>query len=328
MSTLGRSTGDPHGTDASRGLTAGRRGSIPRTSSRSSPVEYSLNVQEAVTALCPQSSCPRGRESVVDRVEFLLTNISTHYVKSACQEHRGVLRGTCSSMPSGRGKTVSRSSSGGFREPSQRGRFTSCTSCSRTHRSSSFHLDTATGQRRSRGSTTGAGTTTRGSCFRATSDTCSRSRTQTSSSGDLSAASKRRPLRPRASRGRGGSRCELPSRGQSTRVTGTNVGDIANVPLFVKYPNQDDGGTADSRAARTVDILPTIADVLGVHMPWRVHGTSLLSSPPRRREAAVGGTDGTTSFATGRGEATDAMRRCLARRRSSAEVATRSIESA
>ena len=76
-------------------------------------------------------------------------------------------------------------------------------------------------------------------------------------------------------------------------ATETNFADIANVPLFVKYPHQRDG-RIDSRAARTVDILPTIADVLGVRLPWRVGGTSLLSRPPTRDEAAVTRVDGAT----------------------------------
>ena len=40
------------------------------------------------------------------------------------------------------------------------------------------------------------------------------------------------------------------------------LADIAGVPLFVKYPGQKQG-RVDPRYAKTIDILPTIADVLG-----------------------------------------------------------------
>ena len=60
-----------------------------------------------------------------------------------------------------------------------------------------------------------------------------------------------------------------------------NLADLAFVPLFVKLPGQQDGG-ADDSFARTVDVLPTIADVLGVDLPWDVDGRSLASGdlPP------------------------------------------------
>ena len=64
-------------------------------------------------------------------------------------------------------------------------------------------------------------------------------------------------------------------------VTMSNIADIANMPLFVKYPNQTRRGV-DSRLVRTVDILPTIADVLGTQIPWEVDGVSLLGPIPKR----------------------------------------------
>jgi hypothetical protein len=78
-----------------------------------------------------------------------------------------------------------------------------------------------------------------------------------------------------------------------------NVADIAGVPLFVKYPRQEHG-RVDPRYAKTIDILPTIADVLGVRLPWPVDGRSLSerqvtravmvgrrSDPPMRASAAA-----------------------------------------
>jgi hypothetical protein len=58
--------------------------------------------------------------------------------------------------------------------------------------------------------------------------------------------------------------------------------DIADTPLLVKLPGSRTGGY-DDRHVRTVDILPTIADVLGVRLPWPVAGRSILhgSGPAR-----------------------------------------------
>lgn len=57
-------------------------------------------------------------------------------------------------------------------------------------------------------------------------------------------------------------------------VTAQNIHDIAPVPLFVKYPNQDKG-KVDRRYVKTIDILPTIADTLGIKLPFKVDGRSL-----------------------------------------------------
>jgi len=74
-------------------------------------------------------------------------------------------------------------------------------------------------------------------------------------------------------------------------ITEGNFADIANVPLFVKYPSQE-RGRVDPRPARTVDLLPTIADVVGVEVPWRTDGASLLGEPVPRSEAVVHRRDG------------------------------------
>ena len=52
-----------------------------------------------------------------------------------------------------------------------------------------------------------------------------------------------------------------------------NIEDIAPVPFFLKAPGQRRGRVSD-KPLRTVDVLPTIADVLGVRIPWRVDGRS------------------------------------------------------
>ncbi|HMI99818.1 MAG TPA: sulfatase-like hydrolase/transferase [Gaiellaceae bacterium] len=55
----------------------------------------------------------------------------------------------------------------------------------------------------------------------------------------------------------------------------TNFADIAFVPLFVKRPGQRTGAIVD-RHVRTLDIVPTIADVLRISIPWHVDGRSLF----------------------------------------------------
>lgn len=58
--------------------------------------------------------------------------------------------------------------------------------------------------------------------------------------------------------------------------------EVAAVPLFVKLPNQERGRVDDS-LVETTDILPTIADVLGLRLPERPSGVSALSDAVERR---------------------------------------------
>jgi hypothetical protein len=68
-------------------------------------------------------------------------------------------------------------------------------------------------------------------------------------------------------------------------VTRTNYPQILWVPLLVKAPGQT-APVVDDRPARTIDVVPTIADHLGVRIPWNVDGRTLLGRPapdgPRR----------------------------------------------
>ena len=72
-----------------------------------------------------------------------------------------------------------------------------------------------------------------------------------------------------------------PNRGMSKK----NAAHIAWTPLFIKYPN-DTRGVVDDRRAQSIDILPTMAASLGVRLPWKMDGRSLLEPPapeaPRR----------------------------------------------
>ena len=75
--------------------------------------------------------------------------------------------------------------------------------------------------------------------------------------------------------------------GQKRRpLSDANLQDIAYVPLFVKLPHQK-RGRIEGAPARTIDIVPTIADAIGVRIPWHVDGHSLLGPrPPERRRRA------------------------------------------
>ena len=66
--------------------------------------------------------------------------------------------------------------------------------------------------------------------------------------------------------------------GYRRELTAENAHDIVPVPLLVKYPRQRHG-EIDPKWARTIDLLPTITDVLGIRLPFRVDGRSLR--PPR-----------------------------------------------
>lgn len=69
-------------------------------------------------------------------------------------------------------------------------------------------------------------------------------------------------------------------------VTDTNAADILAVPLIVKLPRNTGSPPSvriDDRPAETIDILPTVADVLGITMPWHVDGVSLVRAPVARR---------------------------------------------
>jgi hypothetical protein len=66
-------------------------------------------------------------------------------------------------------------------------------------------------------------------------------------------------------------------------VRRANVQDIAPVPFLLKAPGQHRGRISD-RPLQTIDVLPTVADELGIEIPWTVDGRSALADPkPRTR---------------------------------------------
>jgi hypothetical protein len=62
------------------------------------------------------------------------------------------------------------------------------------------------------------------------------------------------------------------SAGESQRVVSrNNAHEILFPPLFIKSPNQSQP-IVDDRAMRTIDVLPTIAEIIGARIPWRIDG--------------------------------------------------------
>jgi hypothetical protein len=70
--------------------------------------------------------------------------------------------------------------------------------------------------------------------------------------------------------------------GDPPRVPGErNAHSLLWVPLFIKAPNQTKG-RVDDRNWEHVDLLPTLADLVGIKVPWRVDGFA-QNGPPRRQ---------------------------------------------
>ena len=68
--------------------------------------------------------------------------------------------------------------------------------------------------------------------------------------------------------------------------TRTNLQDIAFVPLFVKAPGQGEGKVVDAPIS-TIDILPTMAALLGARLPGSVDGRSEVDPGTGRQTAVV-----------------------------------------
>ena len=65
-------------------------------------------------------------------------------------------------------------------------------------------------------------------------------------------------------------------------VTEDNVEQVAPVPMFVKAPGQTEG-EVDQSLMRTLDVVPTIADLLDTRPRWRHDGRSAFAPATRRR---------------------------------------------
>ena len=66
------------------------------------------------------------------------------------------------------------------------------------------------------------------------------------------------------------------------KVSATNIEEIAPVPFFVKAPGQMNR-EVDESLVRTTDIVPTVADLLGVRMGWRAAGRPASSEATKER---------------------------------------------
>jgi len=78
-------------------------------------------------------------------------------------------------------------------------------------------------------------------------------------------------------------------------ITEGTIGEIAAIPLFVKLPGSD-GGVIDPRRALTIDILPTIADVIDAELPRDVEGVSLIGPAPDRNSTTTYGPRGSVTY--------------------------------
>jgi hypothetical protein len=71
-------------------------------------------------------------------------------------------------------------------------------------------------------------------------------------------------------------------------LTPENQDEILSIPLFIKRPGPSEGGVSD-RAVESVDILPTIADVVGITLKSPVDGWSVFdTSRPERDQKRFG----------------------------------------
>ena len=104
--------------------------------------------------------------------------------------------------------------------------------------------------------------------------------------------------------------------GVSTRrsVSASNVHELTPVPLFVKAPGQRSGRVAEAYA-QTLDVTPTIADVLGVRLGYRTQGHSAFSRAVRRRRAVAVTTRDFSGIVRISGKRWQARRRAVVRRR-------------
>jgi hypothetical protein len=72
----------------------------------------------------------------------------------------------------------------------------------------------------------------------------------------------------------------------SRRLTKKSFKDIMPVPLFIKLPYQHKGVVSD-RNVETIDILPTIAGILDIKLPWQVDGQSMLDTSAAERSGKI-----------------------------------------
>lgn len=67
------------------------------------------------------------------------------------------------------------------------------------------------------------------------------------------------------------------------KVDRQNIDEISPVPLFIKRPNQR-RGRVDDTVVETTDVVPTIADILGIRLPEKVDGKSAFGPEVKGRD--------------------------------------------
>jgi hypothetical protein len=97
-------------------------------------------------------------------------------------------------------------------------------------------------------------------------------------------------------------------------VSMSNVEELTPVPLFVKQPGQRRGRVSDV-LARTLDVTPTIADVLGWKVGYRTDGHSAFGPITRRRKRVILNTRDFSSVVNISARRWEARRRAVVRRR-------------
>jgi hypothetical protein len=75
----------------------------------------------------------------------------------------------------------------------------------------------------------------------------------------------------------------LTRNGHTRELDDINRDEVLGVPLFVHGAGMKPG--VDDRPAQNIDVVPTVAGLLGVHIPWKVDGRD-LSRPATPRPAA------------------------------------------
>lgn len=77
--------------------------------------------------------------------------------------------------------------------------------------------------------------------------------------------------------------CSFEPGGRNRGDLETVGGDTMAVPLLIKLPYQDKGMISDENT-ESIDILPTISDVLDIDLAWRVDGQSMFNDTAKKRE--------------------------------------------
>ena len=91
-------------------------------------------------------------------------------------------------------------------------------------------------------------------------------------------------------------------------ITEETIGEIAAVPLLIKVPGGE-GGQVDQRRALTIDIVPTVAEAMGVDLSWQPDGRSLLGRDPARTTSITQTPAGSVSYGVDGAEVLEVARR-------------------